>query len=272
MAKKFIILSSGYINGRRLAIGFEKLGIDFEIVTICYELPKKKPHQSLVKFGKDYLLSYIKSIYILRKFAQRKLPRFPKKVRYAGFCNGLKLKKILSELNPDYIFMMGGGILSNEIIRLAKIGVLNSHPGLLPWIRGVHVIENAILRNTPIGITCHFIDIGIDTGPIINRYVLPLAEKETLIDLIEKANLLECCAMLELAENILHNNPINKIIQEKKYKYCSKLKISDLENVNNKIEAGEPQFNLLNWSQILNENKIHDGNECINKYSNLILT
>ena len=76
------------------------------------------------------------------------------------------LKK-LNELQPDLLLQAGVGILKKEAIGLPKIGIINSHPGLLPKYRGSMAVEWSILNNDPVGATCHFVDEGIDTGAII---------------------------------------------------------------------------------------------------------
>ncbi len=76
------------------------------------------------------------------------------------------LKK-LNELRPDLLLQAGAGILKKEVIDLPKIGIINSHPGLLPKYRGSMAVEWSIFNDDPVGATCHFVDEGIDTGPII---------------------------------------------------------------------------------------------------------
>ena len=44
---------------------------------------------------------------------------------------------------------------------------INIHPSLLPDLRGKHPINGAILFNHKHGVTCHYMDDGIDTGKII---------------------------------------------------------------------------------------------------------
>ena len=76
------------------------------------------------------------------------------------------LKK-LNELQPDLLLQAGAGILKKEVIGLPKIGIINSHPGILPKYRGSMAVEWSIFNDDPVGATCHFVDEGIDTGPII---------------------------------------------------------------------------------------------------------
>jgi folate-dependent phosphoribosylglycinamide formyltransferase PurN len=79
----------------------------------------------------------------------------------------------LREWSPDLIIFTGGNILRNEILGLPRLGILNVHLGLLPEVRGMSSPEWSLLQGVPLGITFHYMDAGIDTGPILRRYELP---------------------------------------------------------------------------------------------------
>jgi folate-dependent phosphoribosylglycinamide formyltransferase PurN len=64
-------------------------------------------------------------------------------------------------------------ILSKDTLEAAHLGVLNVHPGLLPKYRGCCCTEWAILDGNPVGVSAHFMDTGIDTGPILATRVVP---------------------------------------------------------------------------------------------------
>ena len=63
----------------------------------------------------------------------------------------------------------GGNILRDEVLKIPRLGILNSHLALLPEIRGMSSPEWSLLCGVPLGITIHFMDSGIDTGPILLR-------------------------------------------------------------------------------------------------------
>ena len=66
-------------------------------------------------------------------------------------------------------------ILRPELIKLPRLGFINFHAGMLPRYRGRNVINWAIINNEKeIGVTAHFIDVGIDTGDIILQRKLPI--------------------------------------------------------------------------------------------------
>jgi folate-dependent phosphoribosylglycinamide formyltransferase PurN len=79
----------------------------------------------------------------------------------------------LKEWAPDLIIFTGGNILRPQLLTVPRLGVLNVHLGLLPEIRGMSSPEWSLLQGVPVGITIHYMDAGIDTGPILRRYEFP---------------------------------------------------------------------------------------------------
>jgi len=82
-------------------------------------------------------------------------------------------------------YMINAGtprILKGDILTV-KGGVLNCHPGILPKYRGCTCVEWAIYNNDPVGATVHFMDEGIDKGPIVLQdtlTILPHQSYETI--------------------------------------------------------------------------------------------
>jgi phosphoribosylglycinamide formyltransferase 1 len=59
-------------------------------------------------------------------------------------------------------------IISPEFVRLYKWRIMNIHPGLLPSFAGLHAQKQAIEYGVKVaGCTVHFVDEGVDSGPII---------------------------------------------------------------------------------------------------------
>ena len=66
-------------------------------------------------------------------------------------------------------------VLSPEFIRRFRHRIVNVHPSLLPSFAGLHAIEQAIEHGVRVtGVTVHFVDEGVDTGPIILQRALEL--------------------------------------------------------------------------------------------------
>ncbi|MBD3207365.1 hypothetical protein GF319_13620 [Candidatus Bathyarchaeota archaeon] len=90
---------------------------------------------------------------------------------------------ILENLEPDLGVLGGTRILRKEVLKIPQDGMLNSHPGLLPEVRGSASPAWSVYFDIPIGSTCHFIDPNIDTGDIVGKReitVIPGDSYETL--------------------------------------------------------------------------------------------
>ncbi|MBF0419651.1 MAG: phosphoribosylglycinamide formyltransferase [Magnetococcales bacterium] len=70
-------------------------------------------------------------------------------------------------------------ILSPWFIRRFPGRVLNIHPALLPAFPGLHVQQRAIEAGVRFsGATVHFVDDGVDTGPIVVQAVVPVLPED----------------------------------------------------------------------------------------------
>jgi len=87
--------------------------------------------------------------------------------------------KQLRAWSPDLIIFTGGNILRRQLLEVPRLGVLNVHLGMLPEVRGMSTPEWSLLNNIPVGVTIHYIDGGIDTGPILQRCEFPDAARCT---------------------------------------------------------------------------------------------
>ncbi|MGD0269512.1 MAG: formyl transferase [Candidatus Sulfotelmatobacter sp.] len=85
----------------------------------------------------------------------------------------------LKEWSPDLIIFAGGNILRRPLLQVPRLGVLNVHLGMLPEVRGMSTPEWSLLNNVPVGVTVHYVDAGIDTGPILQRCEFPDATRCT---------------------------------------------------------------------------------------------
>lgn len=106
----------------------------------------------------------------------------PKKVREPEFV------EILRNLKPDVMVVAAfGQIISKEILEMPKYGCINVHASLLPAYRGAAPIQWAVINgDKESGVTIMQMDEGIDTGDMIEKVVVPIAEDETGGSLFEK--------------------------------------------------------------------------------------
>ncbi len=86
-------------------------------------------------------------------------------------------------------------ILSASFVGRYKGKIINIHPSLLPAFPGAHAIREAFehadfLKNGS-GVTVHFVDEGVDTGPVILQKTVPAAAADTLESFEAKIHQLE---------------------------------------------------------------------------------
>jgi methionyl-tRNA formyltransferase len=82
----------------------------------------------------------------------------------------------LGGLAPDVIVIWSYSmILPESVIAVPRRGAVNVHGGLLPAYRGPHVMQWAIINGeAETGATLHYVDAGIDTGPVIADERFPI--------------------------------------------------------------------------------------------------
>ena len=70
--------------------------------------------------------------------------------------------------------------------------VVNTHPALLPSFPGAHGVRDALAYGVKVtGTTCHVVDAGIDTGPIIEQRVVVVEDGDTEESLHERIKVQE---------------------------------------------------------------------------------
>jgi phosphoribosylglycinamide formyltransferase 1 len=71
-------------------------------------------------------------------------------------------------------------VLSAEFVRRYRARILNIHPALLPAFRGLDAQRQALLHGVKVsGATVHFVDEGVDTGPIVLQAAVPVLDEDT---------------------------------------------------------------------------------------------
>ena len=83
--------------------------------------------------------------------------------------NGPDAVAALRKLHPDVVIQFNAGILQRQVFEVPRLGTLNLHPGIAPLIKGRDPIHWALWEREPawLGATVHWIDEGIDTGPVL---------------------------------------------------------------------------------------------------------
>lgn len=99
----------------------------------------------------------------------------PVKVREESFIT------MLEEMKPDAIVVAAfGQILPKRLLDIPKYGCINIHASLLPKYRGAAPIQWAVIDGEKeTGITTMMMDVGLDTGDMLEKAVIPIEKDET---------------------------------------------------------------------------------------------
>lgn len=91
------------------------------------------------------------------------------------------LISILRQNHVDLVVMAGFmRIISGAILKAFPDKIMNIHPALLPSFPGLHAQKQAFDYGVKVsGCTVHFVDEGVDTGPIIIQGVVPVYDDDT---------------------------------------------------------------------------------------------
>lgn len=81
---------------------------------------------------------------------------------------------------PDLVVCAGFmRILSADFLGRFAGRVVNTHPALLPSFPGAHAVADALAYGVRVsGVTVHFVDEGVDTGPVIAQAAVPVEDDD----------------------------------------------------------------------------------------------
>ena len=158
-----------------------------------------------------------KSAFVLERAAKYQVPTvsfspkdFSSKVDYEN-----EIKRMMHEFDVELIVLAGYmRIVGLTLLEALKKKIINLHPSLLPSFPGLHGIQDAFDYGVKVsGITIHYIDEGVDTGPIIAQVPTEITAEDTLESLEEKIHQLE---------HYWYPKVLGEIIQKESYSYVKK--------------------------------------------------
>jgi phosphoribosylglycinamide formyltransferase-1 len=114
--------------------------------------------------------------------------KFPSKETFEA-----EIRRHLDRKKIDYIALAGFmRILSPAFIKAYEGRLINIHPSLLPQFPGAHAIRDAFEAKAKVtGVSVHFVDEGVDTGPVILQREIKVNPEDTLESLETKIHALE---------------------------------------------------------------------------------
>jgi formyltetrahydrofolate-dependent phosphoribosylglycinamide formyltransferase len=116
-----------------------------------------------------------------------------------------ELASVLAKYEPGLVVLAGFmRILAPQVV--TRFRIVNTHPALLPAFPGAHAIRDALTAGVAsTGVTVHWVDEGVDTGPVIAQAAVPVHpndDEETLR------------ARIQAAEKPLYRQALKQLCQE----------------------------------------------------------
>ena len=160
----------------------------YEIVGVVTQpdRPKGRGNKMLMTPVKEYAISKGYEVYQ------------PQKVKTPEFV------QILRDMQPDLIVVAAfGQFLSQEILSMPKYGCINVHASLMPKYRGAAPIQYAIIKGeSESGVTIMQMDIGMDTGAMLDKVVVPIGANTTMGELHDELKVKGAELLLTVIEKI----------------------------------------------------------------------
>ncbi|HOO90965.1 MAG TPA: phosphoribosylglycinamide formyltransferase [Syntrophales bacterium] len=141
------------------------------------------------------VISNIDGVFALTRAEKKSIPT--RVIRHTQYSDRKsfdeQIKKTLDEYRVDLVALAGFmRVLTPEFLESFPGRVINIHPALLPSFPGLGVRQKAIDHGVRFsGCTVHFVDAGVDTGPIIIQAVVPVYPDDTEEELKERILKLE---------------------------------------------------------------------------------
>jgi methionyl-tRNA formyltransferase len=150
-------------------------------------------------------------------FAEHREVRAPARRLPPGGCNDPAEIDAMRRSRPDVVLVFGTGLLKQPLIDAFPGNIINIHLGLSPYYRGAGTNFWPLVNRQPeyCGATIHFLDIGVDTGPIVAHVRPDIRRGDGPHDIGNKTIVAAADALAEAA--IAHAaSPLRGVVQEGK--------------------------------------------------------
>ena len=120
-----------------------------------------------------------------------------------------ELVRRIAEHEPDLVVCAGFmKVLATSTVE--AFPMVNTHPALLPSFPGAHGVRDALAHGVKVtGCTCHWVDAGVDTGPIIDQRAVRVEDGDTEESLHER---------IKVAERVMLVEVLTRLAQERTWR------------------------------------------------------
>lgn len=98
-------------------------------------------------------------------------------------------------------------ILAEPILSRFENKIINTHPALLPNFPGAHAVRDALAAGANVtGSTVHFVDAGVDTGPVIAQKTVVIAVDDDESSLHERIKVVERDLLVQVVTQLANEH------------------------------------------------------------------
>ena len=143
-----------------------------------------------------------------------------------------KFEDLIESLQPDLIVVVAfGQILSKRILDIPVLGCINVHASLLPMLRGAAPIHWAVINGEKkTGVTTMFMDVGLDTGDMLLKKDVYIADEDDTGVIHDKLMILGAETLLETI-TLLQMNKLSRVKQDESKSTYAPLLTKKLEKI-----------------------------------------
>ena len=121
-----------------------------------------------------------------------------------------------------------GKILTDEVLQIPNLGLINVHASLLPKYRGAAPIQRAVMAgDSETGVTIMRIVKALDAGPMMSKVRRPIGEHETSVDVERDIARLGADALVRVVDALAENGAEEVSQDESQATYAPKIEKSD---------------------------------------------
>ena len=255
-----VLLTHGSEYAERVLLGLASRGVTVDAILVAQPAPRAHAHAptrsrrakivgALKRLGGDEMAP-------VREDWTKRLTGFAPRVQHVGRIDFAPVTVALRDLKPDWLLLADTGVVSPAVLAVPKRGTLNAHPALLPWVRGVSVIERAIERGVPPGATVHIVDAGIDTGPLVRRVLIPITPHDTLDTLWRKSFARSAELLADVSAGIARGKEPLPHPQSRPMPYCTWVSDEERRQAAERLRDGEGYRLFRAWHDFFGDDEL----------------
>ena len=165
----------------------------------------------------------------------------------------------LERASPDLLVLAATALVDQTVLGVPRVATLNSHPGLLPWVRGNGAVEYALRHRVPVGVSVHHVDDGADTGDVILRQLVPVTPADTLGSLRQKADELRWIALADVVRQFADGGQPPRTPQKRRFSSARWPTSAERAEAERLVTEGEAYRRYCAWRELAGGDVLPDA-------------